>query len=417
MPVPVAAALAGTSFGKQLFQGAAQSGASGLISGALGQLFGGMNARRQWKYTQKQMALQQKYALEQMAKQAEYEYGNWQKQFDYENKYNDPSAVFDRYRAAGVTPAAVLGSSGVGVSATMSGGSAGSVGASGPSGGPAAPGAGPLDMTALGQNMLTASESRRNSAAAARDQAEADITNAQNFGKDRFLAAFDLGNQLVSAGIKEKDAQAAYVAALQTWQDARNQYADLIATNDWLKSVGECSMISEEYRRLRALNDAEIPLMGKAAAANIAYIQAMTGNLRANSRMTNLQADDFERWFDVNWNTEIEVDDVDEDGKLRGKRKMTGREIAVYLLGLDYTTGKQGRVAEGFMNWQRKHPMLMSVTDRVVGGVAAAAAMRMGAKSRGSVGGTRASYEEYYDADGVRKGVKVGRYENIPLKY
>ena len=105
MSAPVAAALAGSSFGKQLYQGAAQTGASGLISGALGQLFGGMNARRQWKYTQKQMALQQKYALEQMQKQAEYEYGNWQKQFDYENAYNDPSKVFERYRSAGVTPA------------------------------------------------------------------------------------------------------------------------------------------------------------------------------------------------------------------------------------------------------------------------------------------------------------------------
>lgn len=412
MPSPT---LTASTFGGQLAQGAAQTGASGLISGTIGQLFAGMNARRQWKYQKKAMALQQQYALEQMAKQAEYQYGNWQKQFDYENAYNDPSKIFERYRAAGVSPAAALGSSGVGISASMPGGSAGSVGASGPSGGPAVPGAGPLDMTALGQNMLTSSESRRNSAAAARDQAEADITNAQNFGKDRFLAAFDLGNQLVSAGIKEKGAQAAYVAALQTWQDARNQYADLIATNDWLKSVGECSMIVEEHRRLRALNDAEIPLMDKAAAANVAYIQAMTGNLRANSRMTNLQADDFEKWFDVNWNTEIEVDDVDEDGKLLGKRKMTGREIAVYLLGLDYTTGKQGRVAEGFMNWQRKHPMLMSITERIAGGVAAGAAMRLG--SRRSVNGARTSYEEYYGPDGTQRGVKIGRYENVPLKY
>lgn len=417
MAAPVAAALAGPSFGTQLFQGAAQTGASGLISGALGQLFGGMNARRQWKYTQKQMALQQKYALEQMARQAEYEYGNWQKQFDYENKYNDPSAVFDRYRAAGVTPAGVLGSSGVGVNATMSGGSAGSVGASGPSGGPGLPGAGPLDMTSLGQNMLTGSEARRNQAAAARDQAQADLTNAQNFGKERFLAAFDLGNQLVEAGIKEKEAQANYVSTLQTWQEARNKYADLIATNEWEKSVAECALVKEEYHRLRAQNNAEIPLMSKAAAANIAYVQALTGNLRADTRYTNLQADDFEQWFNVNWNTEIEVDDVDENGKLKGKKKMTGRQIAEYLLGLDYTTGKQGRVAEGFMNWQRKHPMLMSVTDRVAGGVAAAAAMRVGAKSRGSVGGARTSYEEYYDADGVRKGVKIGKYENIPLKY
>lgn len=169
MSIPVAA----STFGGQLLRGGATTGSSGLISGAIGQLFAGMNARRQWKYTQKQMALQQKYALEQMQKQAEYEYGNWQKQFDYENEYNDPSKVFERYRAAGVTPAGVLGSSGVGVNATMSGGSGGSVGASGPSGGLPSPGSGPLDMTALGQNMANQSVVDRNNAAAQRDRAEA----------------------------------------------------------------------------------------------------------------------------------------------------------------------------------------------------------------------------------------------------
>lgn len=169
MAIPVAA----STFGGQMLRGAASTGSSGLISGSIGQLFTGMNARRQWKYTQKQMALQQKYALEQMQKQAEYEYGNWQKQFDYENEYNDPSKVFERYRAAGLTPAGVLGSSGVGVNATMSGGSGGSIGASGPSGGLPSPGSGPLDMIALGQNMANQSVVNRNNAAAQRDRAEA----------------------------------------------------------------------------------------------------------------------------------------------------------------------------------------------------------------------------------------------------
>lgn len=415
MPTPPAVAAAAPSFGAQLGQGIAQTGSSGLISGFLGQLFGGMNARRQWKYQKKAMALQQQYALEQMAKQAEYEYSNWQKQFDYENDYNDPSKVFDRYLTAGVTPAAVLGSSGVGVNATMSGGSPGSVGASGPSGGPGSPGVGPLDMSAVSQSMLTSSESRRNQAAANRDQAEADITNAQNFGKDRFLSAFDLGNQLVEAGVKEKKAQASYISSLQTWQDARNGYADLIAANDWIKSLGECALIVEEYTRLHAQNNAEIPLMDQAAAANVAYIQALTGNLRANTRLTTLQADDFEEWFKVNWETEIEVEEVDQNGKVVGSKKMTGREIASYLLGLQYTAGRQSTAAEGFMNWQRQHPMLMGITERIAGGVAAAAAMRMG--SKGSVGRGRTVHEEYYDGDGVLKGVKVGQYGSIPLKY
>ena len=157
MPAPVTAAAA-ASFGQALGQSAASTGTTGLISGALGQLFGGMNARRQWRFQQKQMALQQKYALEQMQKQSELSYANWQKQFDYENAYNDPSKVFDRYLKAGVTPAAVLGSSGVGVNATMSGGSAGTPSASGPSGGRFPPaGFAPADPTSIAQNMVAQS--------------------------------------------------------------------------------------------------------------------------------------------------------------------------------------------------------------------------------------------------------------------
>ena len=100
---------AATSFGN--------AGGTGLGNA----LFGGIAARRQWKYQQKQMKLQQQYALEQMAKSAEYQLKHDKEMFDYENAYNDPSKVFERYLKAGVTPAAVLGSSGVGVSARRSG--------------------------------------------------------------------------------------------------------------------------------------------------------------------------------------------------------------------------------------------------------------------------------------------------------
>ena len=182
MPIPVAPIAA--SFGQALGQSAASTGTTGLISGALGQLFGGMNARRQWRFQQKQMKLQQQYALEQMQKQSELSYANWQKQFDYENAYNDPSKVFDRYLKAGVTPAAVLGSSGVGVNATMSGGSAAMPSASGPSGGASvAPGSfAPIDSTSIAQNMVAQSTVDRNSAAANRDNAEAQSISDQNVG-------------------------------------------------------------------------------------------------------------------------------------------------------------------------------------------------------------------------------------------
>jgi len=231
----------------------AMLGAAGISAG--GQVASGLfkpSLRRQWKYQQKQMKLQQQYALEQMQKQGEINYANWQKQFDYENAYNDPSKVFDRYLKAGVTPAAVLGSSGVGINATMSGGSAGSVGASGPSGGsfdfssPLPPGVGTAAAGTVLDTMGVNSTIERNKAAAARDEAEARSIDAQNVGNQLYtamaqarialdesitkhnLAARDVleiqadiekNNRFISdttllSSIDEKKNQAAYVAAL-----------------------------------------------------------------------------------------------------------------------------------------------------------------------------------------------------------
>ena len=228
-------------------------GAASISAG--GQVASGLfkpSLKRQWKYQQKQMKLQQQYALEQMQKQGEINYANWQKQFDYENAYNDPSKVFDRYLKAGVTPAAVLGSSGVGVNATMSGGSSAPVGASGPAGGsfdfssPLPPGVGSAAAATALDAMGVNSTIERNKAAADRDEAEARSIDAQNVGDQLYtamaqarvaldeaiakhnLAARDVlkvqediekNNRFISdttllSSIDEKNNQAAYVAAL-----------------------------------------------------------------------------------------------------------------------------------------------------------------------------------------------------------
>lgn len=310
MPAPVAAALAGSSFGNQLYRGAAQSGVSGLISGGIGQIFAGMNARRQWKYTQKQMALQQKYALEQMAKQAEYEYGNWQKQFDYENAYNDPSKVFERYRNAGVTPAGVLGSSGVGVNATMSGGSAGSVGANGPSGGFSAPGVGPLDMTAVGQNMLTASESQRNQAAAARDEAEARSINDQNVGHQLYVASANARIALDEA-IAKHNLAARDVLKVQEDIEKNNLFiSDTTLFSAIEEKKNQAALVAAEVKRLGIENDnlgrlmsAQAFMMETQAALNVALAgqaREVIESLRLNNLDTaNELARNWDKRFDV----------------------------------------------------------------------------------------------------------------------
>lgn len=254
MPIPAAAA---ASFGQALGQSAASTGTTGLITGALGQLFGGMNARRQWRFQQKQMKLQQQYALEQMQKQSELSYANWQKQFDYENAYNDPSKVFDRYLKAGVTPAAVLGSSGVGVNATMSGGSASMPSATGPSGGASvSPGAFPVSSpTAIAENMVAQSTVDRNSAAANRDNAEAQSISDQNVGRQLYTLMAQTRVALDQAATKHNLA----VTDVLKVQESLEKNALFISDATLLSAVDEkknqAALTAAEVRRLDIENE------------------------------------------------------------------------------------------------------------------------------------------------------------------
>nr|DAW84889.1 MAG TPA: hypothetical protein [Microviridae sp.] len=309
MPIPVAAA---ASFGQALGQSAASTGSTGLISGALGQLFGGMNARRQWRFQQKQMALQQKYALEQMQKQSELSYANWQKQFDYENAYNDPTKVFDRYLKAGVTPAAVLGSSGVGVNATMSGGSASMPSASGPSGGaPVAPGGLPTaDPTAIAQNMVAQSTVHRNDAAANRDNAEAQSISDQNVGSQLYTLMAQTRVALDQAATKHNLA----VTDVLKIQESLEKNALFISDATLMSSVAEkksqAALVAAEVRRLDIENEhlgavmsAQAFMMNTQAALNQALgdqaVEVIESLRLNNLDMANELTRNWDKRFDV----------------------------------------------------------------------------------------------------------------------
>lgn len=104
----------------------AASAVGNASSGLTGAIFGGLQAKRNWKYQQKAMNLQQKYNLENMQKQFEYQQEAWNR----ENQYNDPRNAVARWRLAGISPQAVYGNSpgGAGIA-----GSAGTPDSSNPS--------------------------------------------------------------------------------------------------------------------------------------------------------------------------------------------------------------------------------------------------------------------------------------------
>lgn len=295
----------------------AMLGSAAISAG--GQIASGIlkpSLKRQWKYQQKQMKLQQQYALEQMQKQGEINYANWQKQFDYENAYNDPSKVFDRYLKAGVTPAAVLGSSGVGINATMSGGSAGSVGASGPSGGsfdfssPLPPGVGSAAAGTALDAMGINSTIERNRAAAARDEAEARSIDDQNVGHQLYTAMARARADL-DAAIAAHNLAARDVLQIQEDIEKNNLF---ISDSTLLSAIDEkknqAALVDSMVKRLGIENDnlgklmsAQAFMMNTQGALN-QVLGEQAGEVIQSLRLANLDSayelsNNWDKQFDV----------------------------------------------------------------------------------------------------------------------
>lgn len=293
-------------------------GAAGIAAG--GQVASGLfkpSLKRQWRYQQKQMKLQQQYALEQLQKQGEINYANWQKQFDYENSYNDPSKVFDRYLKAGVTPAAVLGSSGVGINATMSGGSSGSVGASGPSGGsfdfssPLPPGVGSAAagtaLDAIGVN----STIERNRAAANRDNAEARSIDDQNVGNQLYTLMAEARVALDQAVAKHNLAAADVLKVQEDIEENARFISDATLLSVIDEKKNQAAITAATVRRLSIENDhlgdvlsAQAFMMNTQAVLN-QVLGEQAREVIESLRLNNLDAaNELAR----NWNNRFEVE-------------------------------------------------------------------------------------------------------------
>jgi len=410
MAIPVAAAAVGTSFGRALGESAASTGTNGLINGFLGQLFGGMNARRQWRFQQKQMKLQQQYALEQMQKQSELSYANWQKQFDYENAYNDPSKVFDRYLKAGVTPAAVLGSSGVGVNATMSGGSASMPSASGPSGGaPISPGAfAPGDPTAIAQNMIARSTIDRNAAAANRDDAEAANLRGNTHTQEWRERMDNLELQISQHNVKDAREVANLHEAQAQITSIEAYLADISQGYKLSSIMSMAGILEEKYNYLRQVNDWFEPQAGAALA--VAWSSAVANVAAANEAdsrtMLNAQElKDLQKWFELNWEKEVPVQIRNEKGEVVETKTM---KVAETLAILKTAAAETAQLETGNARWDLRNSRLRLAHD-VVRSFAAAAgiagASYVGRKAAGPAGPE--GYEEMKDFYGP-SGDRVG---------
>ena len=371
--------------GQALGMNAASSAGSSAGAGFADALFGGISARRNWKYKQKEMALQQQYALEQMSKSAEYQLAHDKQMFDYQNAYNDPAAVLERNLSAGLNPAAVLGQSGVGVSATIPTSSGGA-----PSGhGPVATGSGG-GLAALAGNpsayadiQLKDAQQERERSAASLNEAEADWYRSQTLDKDLRERLMKAQAGLTEAGITESASRAKLNAAITLSYSIDNELKDAAFGYNFELIKANLGKAKEEYYQLKTrtgyiddLLEGELQLL----TARAIYLKSFASNQEQLARVNELTADDLENWFDVNWNTEVEVPIIDEKGKVVRTVKMTGKEIRKEYMKLDLQDFQYDMYTNRWALRSEKNRFGYSIANTAVSGAISLAGHATGAK-------------------------------------
>lgn len=371
--------------GQSLGMNAASSAGSSIGGGIADALFGGISARRNWKYKQKEMALQQQYALEQMTKSAEFQLAHDKQMFDYQNAYNDPSAVLARNMVAGLNPAAVLGQSGVGVSATIPTSSGGA-----PSGhGPVASGSGG-GLAALSGNpsayadiQLKDAQQERERSAAALNEAEADWYKSQTLDKDLRERLMKAQAGLTEAGITESTSRASLNTAISLSYSIDNELKDAAFGYNLEMIKADLGKAKEEYYQLKTRTgyiDEQIEAELQLLTARALYLKSSSSNQEQLARVNELTADDLENWFDVNWNTVVEVPIIDEKGKVERTIKMTGKEIRKEYMKLNLQDFQYDMYTNRWELRSEKNRFGYSIVNTAVSGAISAAGHVVGAK-------------------------------------
>lgn len=380
MPVPFAVQM-GQALGINAASSAGASGGGGIIDA----LFGGISARRNWKYKKKEMALQQQYALEQMSKSAEYQLSHDKQMFDYQNAYNDPSAILERNLSAGLNPAAVLGQSGVGVSATIPTSSGGAPSGHGPVasgffGGLAALAGNP---SAYADIQLKDAQQERERSAAALNDAEADWYKSQTLDKSLRERLMKAQAGLTEAGITESSSRARLNTAIALSYSIDNELKDAAFGYNFELIKANLGKAKEEYYQLKTRTgyvDDQIEAELQLLTARAIYLKASASNQEQQSRVNELTADDLENWFDVNWNTKVEVPIIDEKGKVERTVEMTGKEIRREYMKLNLQDFQYDMYTNRWELRSEKNRFGYSIVNTAVSGAISAVGHVAGAK-------------------------------------
>ncbi|WGL31013.1 DNA pilot protein [Dipodfec virus UOA04_Rod_656] len=300
--------------------------AIGLITGGANVIGSAINAGSQassnaanYRNQSKLMGLQHEYAMKQMSRQYELLTKFNKEYFDYQNSYNDPSAVMSRFAKAGLSPAAVLGASGVGINATSTAAPAGSIGT--PSGPSHNYSHRALDFSGIGASFAEGLQSAlmmkqtnstvdRNAAAAERDRAEARYMQGETHSQD-YRAIID------SLEVEAKDK---YNRSLDDRHEIDVAQSRILRNSaelsDWTlggsidAAIASQQITIEESKRARQLT----PVYSQILEAQVslqtaqAYYYGSQGQYFSELRhMTQLEAYELSREIQNNWHTKYEI--------------------------------------------------------------------------------------------------------------
>lgn len=329
--------------------------------GLLGQVFGGWNARRQWKYQRRAMELQQKYALEQMKEQSRLQ----REQFDYENEYNSPVHVFERYRAAGINPSAVLGNSGASLSATMPmpSGPAGSSVSPGPGVSPAPDMSGSVANGALVSSQIdynkAAAENQRSGAALQESKIPTEAALREFYAAGADKAAND-------ANLAQLQANYQSLVNARAPEQIDAAISNMIAQTD--KLVAARDVDQEQVKYLRECT-AEMLVRADLERAMQTREQALSIKFGKETRLLSLQGDDLEKCiksFDGK-GLDIPVMVRDKSGVLRrATQRVNGYTARSIMMQYAAIKGMHDQaISYAVAGWSDANQMRVAVTDYV----------------------------------------------------
>lgn len=364
----IAAGAAGAAATKAAVAGAAVSGGMQVASGLFKP-----SIKRQWKYQQRFMELQQRYALEQMAEQYKY----WKKQFDEENAYNDPTKVMERFRAAGINPAAVMGQSGASVGATMT--PSGMAGMTGTGGSPGLDYSNPFAgaPAAMAEGAMIASNIRRNDAAANADNANAGKLRSETHGEgfqaeaDKiFLALQDNARKASEHGITSAEYDAKLKRTAFAIAENDRFISDMTVDYridtvkyqlDKLKAEKKSAEAYSEYAAVQAGSDYLLTL------AQWDLTRAEEGAVKQSAALTYEQVRNAREMFAQNWETKYEVRMYNKNREVIDTKQMTLQEMYGYLTSIDASEGSLDELLTGYTMRSEKNALGYSLLKALVG--------------------------------------------------